>query len=101
MKRIMFLVLLTGFIFNTATAQTGVRKGDQAFDQYRFEEAIEYYTEALPSLNSSEQTALVAYRIGYCYREMRDSQKAEEFFRKALKTNSQRLKPESRLYYAD
>jgi peptidoglycan-associated lipoprotein len=97
----MFLLLLTGFIFNSAVAQTGVRQGDQAFDQYRFEEAIEYYTEALPSLNSSEQTALVAYRIGYCYREMRESQKAEEFFRKALKANSQRLKPEARLYYAD
>ncbi|MFP4663380.1 MAG: OmpA family protein [Bacteroidales bacterium] len=101
MKKIIFLVLLTGFIFSSAMAQTGVRKGDVAFDQFRFEEAIDYYTEALPEINNAEQTALVAYRVGYCYREMGNSQKAEEFFRKALKTNSQQLKPEARLYYAD
>jgi peptidoglycan-associated lipoprotein len=101
MKRIIFLVILSGLFFYNANAQTGVKKGDVAFDQYRYEEAIDYYTEALPGLSSSEQTALVAYRVGYCYREMRNAKKAEEYFRKALKTNSQRLKPEARLYYAD
>ncbi|MGM0649316.1 MAG: OmpA family protein [Bacteroidota bacterium] len=101
MKRLIFLMLLAGLFFNNANAQTGVKDGDKAFDQYRFGEAIDYYTEALPDLKSSEQTALVAYRIGYCYREMRNSKKAEEYFRKALKANSQRLKPEARLYYAD
>ncbi len=101
MKRLIILILFTGLFIYTALGQTGVKKGDVAYNQYRYEEAIEYYTEALPTLNSSEQIALVAYRVGYCYREMRNAQKAEEFFRKALKANSQRLKPEARLYYAD
>ncbi|MGC9330338.1 MAG: OmpA family protein [Bacteroidales bacterium] len=101
MKRLIILTLFTAMFMYIASAQTVVKKGDVAWDQYRYKEAIEYYTEALPGLKSSEQIALVAYRVGFCYREMRDSQKAEEYFRIALKANSQRLQPEARLFYAD
>jgi peptidoglycan-associated lipoprotein len=102
MKRLIIIfILLIGVFCSQSFAQTGVKKGDAAYDQYRFEEAIDYYTEALPNLNSTEQISLVAYRIGYCYREMRNSIKAEEFFQKALKSNSQSLAPEAKLYYAE
>jgi peptidoglycan-associated lipoprotein len=102
MKRIIVLVLLlSGLFLIQSFAQTGVKKGDDAFDQYRYEEAIDYYTAALPDIKNMEDYALVAYRIGFCYYDMRKTKQAEEFLGKALKANSQRLNPEARLYYAD
>lgn len=102
MKRLILItLLLTGAIISQSFAQTSSKKGDAAFDQFRYEEAVDYYTEALPSAPSMEDYALIAYRIGYCYRDMRQMNLAEEFFAKALKANSQRLTPDARLYYAD
>ncbi len=102
MKRIFLLtILLTGVLISQSFAQTSSKKGDDAFDQFRFDEAIEYYMQALPNAPSQEDYALMAYRIAYCYRDMRQMKLAEEFFAKALKANSQQLTPEARLYYAD
>lgn len=102
MKRLLLLTLtLIVAMLAQSFAQTSSKRGDDAFDQYRFEEAVEYYSDALTSTNSMEDYALMAYRIGYCYREMRQMQMSEEFLAKALKANSQQLAPEARLYYAD
>lgn len=102
MKRLVLFVFTLAFVaLSQSFAQTSSRKGDEAFDQYRFEDAIDYYTAALSGNKNTEDYALMAYRVGYCYREMRQMKLSEDFLAKALKTGSQQLPVEARLYYAD
>lgn len=100
MKRILILTILILGVFTTSIfAQSAVKKGDEAFDSYRYESAVEYYTQALPSIKNLEQYSQITYRIGFAHYQMRNTVMAEEFFAKSLKSNSQQLTPEARLYY--
>lgn len=101
MKRLFVIFSILLITVTSALAQPSLKKGDEAYDQFRYEEAIEYYLKSLPSINNSEVKADVLYRIGYCYLEMRNSFKGEEYLRKALQTNSQALRPEAKMHYAD
>ncbi|MCF0206970.1 MAG: OmpA family protein [Bacteroidales bacterium] len=102
MKRI-YLILTIACICLSAQAQKAlIEKGNEYFNLYSFELAKDYYEKALPSLSAKEDIAKVNYQLGYCYKQLGNSDKSEMYFRVAVKNFTRGvIKPDVLLHYAD
>jgi peptidoglycan-associated lipoprotein len=74
-----FFIVIAGF------AQSGlIEKGDEAFNNYMYEIAIDFYEKSLPQIKTDENKAIVNYKLGICYFEIAMYDKAERSFTKAF-----------------
>ena len=84
MKKIIFIftcILIPALSF----AQSGqIEKGNEAFDNFMYEIAIDYYRKALPQIKTEEEKAIVNYKLGISYHETGKFDKAEHCFTKAF-----------------
>jgi peptidoglycan-associated lipoprotein len=79
-----------------------ITKGDEYYNTYQFDLAKDYYQKALPSLGTQTDKAQVNYKLGYCYKMLGDSDKAEMYFGVAVKNYVKgAIKPDVLLFYAD
>ena len=79
-----------------------VSKGDEYFNTYQFDLAKDFYEKALGTLKTQEERAQVNYKLGYCYKMLGDSDKAEMYFGAAVKNYVKGvIKPDVLLFYAD
>lgn len=64
-----------------------VERGDEAFQQRHYYEAVEYYEDAYSRIRSDnrEEAARVAYNTGISYSKLNDSRRAEMWFRRAIR----------------
>lgn len=97
------LILVTvSVLFTTVYLFAQVSKGDEYFNSYQFDLAKDYYEKALSSLKTQEEKAQVNYKLGYCYKMLGDSDKAEMYFGIAVKNYVKGvIKPDVLLFYAD
>ncbi len=100
MKHLIFTFILS--FFATAYLSAQVSKGDEYFNTYQFDLAKDYYEKALGSLKTKEEKAQVNYKLGYCYKMLGDTDKAEMYFGNAVQNYSKGvIKPDVLLFYAD
>jgi len=99
MKRFVFLSLV---VLMPIMMLAQVSKGDEYFNQYSFDLAKDYYEKALASISTQTEKAQVNYKLGYCYKMLGDSDKAEMYFGVAVKNYVKGvIKPDVLLFYAD
>ncbi|MFC5411671.1 OmpA family protein [Larkinella bovis] len=69
----------------SAMAQSLLKQADRQFDRLAYSNAIDLYEQALNRTNLSEEERLgTLSRLGYCYRQVRDSQNAERVYRSLI-----------------
>lgn len=99
MKKLILFLFLATFIYKL---EAQVSKGDEYFNTYQFDLAKDFYEKALGTLKTQEERAQVNYKLGYCYKMLGDSDKAEMYFGAAVKNYVKGvIKPDVLLFYAD
>ncbi len=99
MKKLILFLFLAAFIYKL---EAQVSKGDEYFNTYQFDLAKDFYEKALGTLKTQEERAQVNYKLGYCYKMLGDSDKAEMYFGAAVKNYVKGvIKPDVLLFYAD
>lgn len=102
MKRIVFLSLVVLFPVILTAQGSLIGKGDEYYNTGQYELAKDYYQKAIPSLSSKEDKAQVNYKLGFCFKMLGDSDKAEMYFSEAVKNYVKGvIKPDVLLFYAD
>ncbi len=102
MKRIVFLSLVALFPVILMAQGSLIGKGDEYYNTGQYELAKDYYQKAIPSLSSKEDKAQVNYKLGFCFKMLGDSDKAEMYFSEAVKNYVKGvIKPDVLLFYAD
>ncbi|MEZ0611791.1 OmpA family protein [Fibrella sp. WM1] len=87
----------------TAFAQRPAQQADQQFAKMAYSEAAALYEQALQQAAYPNQAAsrLALSRLGYCYRQLRDSQNAERVYRNLIGDgNVPANQADAYLYYA-
>lgn len=102
MKKIVFLAFAIFVPFFMTAQKSLISKGDDYYNSYQYDLAKDQYEKALGSITSQTEKAQVAYKLGYCYKMLNDSEKAEIYFGMAAKNYSKGvISPDVLLYYAD
>lgn len=104
MKRIYTIVILIFFASIALGQSTNIStifqspedKGDQMFEDLYFEQAIDYYNTALRKKPGDSNLTL---KVAECYRQLRDYDNAEHWYRKALQISS--LPDIGKYYFAE
>ncbi len=102
MKRIFLIsaIVLSGLY--AFTQQNHIARGDEAFSQYMFDIAKDHYERALASIREKKDIAYVNYQLGYSYKMLGNSNKAEQHFAIAVNNFVQGvIRPDVLLFYAD
>lgn len=107
MKKLLTILLVLANTMMFAQ-QALIEKGNDAYNNYMFEIAADYYEKALPSIKSDEEKALVSLKLGISYFEIGKYAQAEACFSKAFTLtlynkveNPELNKAEVLLKYAD
>ncbi|HOE04890.1 MAG TPA: OmpA family protein [Bacteroidales bacterium] len=107
MKKLLLILLV---LANTMVfaQQSLIEKGNEAYGNYMFEIAADYYEKALPAIKTDEEKALISLKLGICYFEIGKFAQAEASFSKAFTLtlynkvdNPELNKAEVLLKYAD
>ena len=102
MKRILILSFALIFPLFMLAQRALVEKGDGYYNTYMFDLAKDYYEKALGSLSTQSEKAEVNYKLGYCYKMLGNSDKAEMYFGVAVDNYVRGvIKPDVLLFYAD
>lgn len=102
MRRLIIITIGILLCVNAFAQKALIDKGNEYYNQFSFDLAKDYYEKALPSLTSKEDLARVNYQLGYCYKMLSNSDKAEMYFRVAVKNYTRGvIKPDVLLFYAD
>lgn len=88
--------VLLCFLFTFAFLQSNplLNLAHELYRRGRWDEAITEYKRFLFFHSDSSEKALALYRIGLCYRQLGEDEKALNFFRKALSTAGKQLREE-------
>ena len=97
---IVLLVMIVPLLaFNQSKAYL---KAEEHFKNSEYDLAKNQYEIALGSASSQSEKAKIAYNLGYCYKMLNDSEKAETYFGISVKNYSREsVKPDVLLHYAD
>ena len=100
-KFIICIIVFLAPIMLVAQRST-IAKGDTFFNNFQYDLAKDEYAKALNNAKDQAEKAEVAYKLGYCYKTLGDSEKAEIYFATAVK-NYQKgvIQPDVLLFYAD
>ncbi|MDD2635349.1 MAG: OmpA family protein [Bacteroidales bacterium] len=102
MKRIVLVMLILIFPIIMLGQKALIEKGDGYYNTYMFDLAKDYYEKALSSITAQAVKADVNYKLGYCYKMLGNSDKAEMYFGVAVKNYVKGvIKPDVLLFYAD
>ncbi|MBN2776682.1 MAG: OmpA family protein [Bacteroidales bacterium] len=102
MKRIVFLSLVLIFPLIVLGQRSLIDKGDSYYNTYMFDLAKDYYEKSLGSITAQADKAEVNYKLGYCYKMLGNSDKAEMYFGVAVDNYVKGvIKPDVLLFYAD
>lgn len=102
MKRVIVTIFLVITALAVFAQKALIDKGNEYFNQFSFNLAKDYYEKALPSLSAKNDIAKVNYQLGYCYKELGNTDKSEMYFRVAVKNFVRgAIKPDVLLFYAD
>jgi len=102
MKRIVFLSFALIFPLFMIAQRALIDKGDSYYNTYMFDLAKDYYEKALGSIASQSDKAEVNYKLGYCYKMLGNTDKAEMYFGVAVDNYVKGvIKPDVLLFYAD
>ena len=102
MKRLLTIAMMVFSVLFMQAQKALIDKGNEYFNQYSFDLAKDYYEKALPSISAKEDLAKVNYQLGYCYKELGNTDKSEMYFRVAVKNFVRGvIKPDVLLFYAD
>lgn len=85
---------------NAEYCQAAELMGDCFTSQANYERALQYYQKALEYADFDEHKYELYYYIAQCYDNLKDSQKAEEFYQKFLAENWQQEKSPKMARYA-
>ncbi|MDR2836241.1 MAG: OmpA family protein [Bacteroidales bacterium] len=97
---IIFVVLVTPLLIQAQ--RSAITKGDSFFDSFQYDLAKDHYEKALNNAKEQNEKAEVAYKLGYCYKMLGDSEKSEIYFAIAVKNYTKGvIKPDVLLFYAD
>ena len=70
MKRLLTIAMMVFSVLFMQAQKALIDKGNEYFNQYSFDLAKDYYEKALPSISAKEDLAKVNYQLGYCYKEL-------------------------------
>jgi peptidoglycan-associated lipoprotein len=102
MKRIVFLSFALAFPLFMLAQKALIEKGDSYYNTYSFDLAKDYYEKSLGSITAQADRAEVNYKLGYCYKMLGYSDKAEMYFGVAVDNYVKGvIKPDVLLFYAD
>ncbi len=102
MKRIVFLLFALIFPLLMLAQRSLIDKGDSYYNTYMFDLAKDYYEKSLGSITAQADRAEVNYKLGYCYKMLGNSDKAEMYFGVAVDNYVRGvIKPDVLLFYAD
>ncbi len=64
-----------------------IERGDEAFEQRHYYEAVEYYRRAYSRISrrDRDEAARIAYNSAICYSKINDSRRAEMWFRRSMR----------------
>ena len=102
MKRIVLISFTLLFPLLMMSQKALIEKGDDYYNTYMFDLAKDYYGKALGSISTQSDKALVNYKLGFCYKMLGNSDKAEMYFGVAVDNYVRGvIKPDVLLFYAD
>lgn len=85
-KSASLLIFFTVFLVALSCSFTKqIKTGDAAIDRKQYRVAIEFFEEEIESSGSKEETALKAYKIGYCYNMLNEVDNATKWFDEAVR----------------
>lgn len=89
MKRFKFLTILClTFGFGYSNAQTSLHIANEYYKQHRYTKAAQFYSKAI----KRKPTSFATERLGDCYRNMKDYNRAEFWYEKSLAYNESSAK---------
>ncbi|MBI5218304.1 MAG: OmpA family protein [Bacteroidia bacterium] len=98
--RYLCILIFTCFITSGSFAQKDYEKAEDAFKNYEYYKAIDFYKKAFMKLaNNKPKQAEVVFKISECYRKLNLSPEAELWYKKAIMVKYP--DPVTVLYYAD
>ncbi len=103
-KFIAFFIILFPLLLVVEDVESQTRRverGDEAFEQRRYNEAVEYYSRVYSRLRrrDREEAARISYNAAISYSKINDSRRAEMWFRRAMRLDYD--DPELLVRYAD
>ncbi len=102
MKRLLTIAIMVFSVLFLQAQKALIDKGNEYFNQYSYDLAKDYYEKALPSISAKEDLAKVNYQLGFCYKQLGNTDKSEMYFRVAVKNYVRGvIKPDVLLFYAD
>ncbi len=102
MKRLLLTIILVSVGLFIFAQKALIDKGNEYFNQFSYDLAKDYYEKALPSISAKNDIAKVNYQLGYCYKQLGNTDKSELYFRVAVKNFVKGvIKPDVLLFYAD
>ncbi|MEO7045678.1 MAG: tetratricopeptide repeat protein [Ferruginibacter sp.] len=91
MLRLIFLLAFF-FSFSNIYSQGNIDKGNECFEKKNYQCVIDNYIIALDQKTYKESSRyVVEYRIGNCYRNLKQFDKAIDFYKKSIATNSSQV----------
>ncbi len=102
---IFFIFLLSIILIPTELASQSrrIERGDEAFEQRHYHDAIEYYERAYSRTRSRDpdEAARITYNMAICYSKTNNSTRAEMRFRRAIRMGYEEKEPEVLLLFAN
>ncbi|MBR3628450.1 MAG: DUF2225 domain-containing protein [Elusimicrobia bacterium] len=87
MKKILIFLAICFLMVSCSSKQVELSnydKGIEAAKNAQYEQAIEFFNNALNEENKNETKASILYNIGFCYGIMKNMEKEVEYYNKAL-----------------
>lgn len=102
MKKILIILLVFTTSLCVYAQRSHIERGDEAFSTHMYDIAKDHYERALGSIREQRDIAYVNYQLGYCYKMLGNSLKAENHFKVAVENYVQgAIRPDVLLFYAD
>jgi len=99
-KRILLLITLGLFLFNTAEAQMKFyNRAEESYKAGQYVTAVDQYREAYDKIQGKEIKAEIVFKLAECYRKTAQPRKAELWYNNAIKKEYDN--PKIYLYYAN
>ncbi len=88
MRRLYLIFIISTIACKALYPQNMLYKAQLSEREFKFQEAIEIYLKALPKAikNGSNDLPLICYKLGNCYRNVNDYEKAHEYYLKSLQS---------------
>lgn len=102
MKKLIFYIIITFFLYNLASGQSkNAASADAEFAKNKYSIAIDKYKKAYSKEKNKREKNRIRYQMAECYRFMNNTKRAEIYYKALIKKEYYKDQPELLLNYGN